>query len=650
MFRCLPPTQTVRQRFNNSFVVIFFICFSFCRALSQSGGREELSTRSAVNKRYYKHKVVLDESRHDEEFFTFVTRPDLYAPRWNIVTYDKKAITPGYWFIAPYEEAVQFDSSPPWNAPHIYDSSGELVWSGAPVFNGYSTFDFRVIDVLGTPMLSIIAPHEGKAFLFDSTYQLQHEIFLGPESLRMDEVSLNVHEFATVDDGTRALHLTREPRKTSRENSKAVGYDGECYAGFDGFRELDVETWETVFSWTSEGKIGLDESVVDQEPVEKRCSERGRPWEYVHLNSIDKFSSGDYLLSGRRTNTIYKISGKDGSILWRFGGRKSDFQTPFKFSGQHAARVQSHNDTHTMITMLDNAFGPGVPRTTHNSSRGLIVTLDTTAMTAELITEYPHPNRGYATSRGNMQVLPNGHAWLCWTSHALESEYTTDGSLIMTAGLRPKIDSYRSWKLPWVGRPHYPPDVRGAVVAKDDSFYTIVHMSWNGATDIKEWRVYHTNEDGKNRTLAATVAKFGFETVVWTEGPASHVLAAAISKDGHILGESYIFPTIPVAKELGAAPTDVPTAEDRSWMEATARDPFVPFLAGIALPVLAMLAVYASRAFTRSRRRILKPWWKTVYAPLSTSDKQENDMEDQHENIELGVDDARGPLLGGKPR
>ena len=132
-------------------VFLFFPCYAACG--------ETQPPPSVLRERYYHHKVVLDESRHDDEFFTFVTRPDIYAPRWSIDVYSEE-VSPGYWFVAPYEEAIQADSSPPWNAPHIYDSEGELIWSGAPIFNGYTTFDFRVINMLGKPMLSMIAPHE----------------------------------------------------------------------------------------------------------------------------------------------------------------------------------------------------------------------------------------------------------------------------------------------------------------------------------------------------------------------------------------------------------------------------------------------------------------------------------------------------------
>lgn len=96
-------------------------------------------------------------------------------------------------------------------------------------------------------MLSLINFHEGTVWILDETYNLYKKINIGDRAAKL----VNMHEFATVEDGTRALHMLRDDTFASMEDSKAVGYDGQCFADFDGFRELDVETWETTFQWSS---------------------------------------------------------------------------------------------------------------------------------------------------------------------------------------------------------------------------------------------------------------------------------------------------------------------------------------------------------------------------------------------------------------
>lgn len=198
----------------------------------------------------------------------------------DIEVFDENAVTPGYWFSAPYSDVAQSNADAPWNAPHIYDRNGDLVWSGAPVFDGFTTFDFRVVNIQGKPMLSLVYPRGGKAIIFDEAYQINKTIDMGDEELRENEPALNVHEFATVENGTKALHLTRVPKKTSRKNSELVDFDGECFAIFDGIKESDTKTWDTTHTWNSEGHIGLDESYVTQEPISKRCAGEG-PWDFL---------------------------------------------------------------------------------------------------------------------------------------------------------------------------------------------------------------------------------------------------------------------------------------------------------------------------------------------------------------------------------
>ena len=238
------------------------------------------AARPRPDKRWEHRKVELDESRHTEEFWTFVTRPDLDAPRWNVTVYDEAAVTPGYWFVAPYEEVAQENGSAAWNAPHIYDGTGELIWSGAPVFNGFSTFDFRVSQVQGKPMLTLIRPNANFAVVLDETYNVYKNVDkIGHIDPGLEEMGLNIHEFMTTDDGASALFLTCVPKHASKEYSAVIGYDGECHATYDGFVEMDTESWEPVFEWNAYHHIGLDESFVTQDPVEDRCG--GASWDFV---------------------------------------------------------------------------------------------------------------------------------------------------------------------------------------------------------------------------------------------------------------------------------------------------------------------------------------------------------------------------------
>ena len=223
-----------------------------------------------------------DEDKHREEFFHFVTvsvaysqsqcsvsdavqlltqtcssqRPDIDAPRWNVKVYDEPAVTPGYWFVASYEYIHQ--SKPKdrnaWIGPHIYDGSGELVWSGAPLFKGYNFKDFRVSSINGEPMLTGVYEHDHVDIVIDNTYRIVEKS--APEE---DPVRVNIHDFNTVDDGTRALAMTHYDAKAEQDEADDVGLNVECRVDWIGFEEYDTTTWERTFSWNSKGHVHLSE-------------------------------------------------------------------------------------------------------------------------------------------------------------------------------------------------------------------------------------------------------------------------------------------------------------------------------------------------------------------------------------------------------
>ena len=190
---------------------------------------------------------------------SILQRPDIDAPRWNVKVYDQDALSPGYWFQATYEYVSQSDDdNKAWVGPHIYDQEGELIWSGAPFFEGYNIKDFKVSNVNGEDMLTGIWTRKGVDVVLNNKYEIHKELNAAPEKGN----SLNIHGFNTVANGTRALAMTLRVAKASVEESQRVGFDGRCKVQFPGFEEYDTSTWEQTFSWTAEDRIHLDEVYV----------------------------------------------------------------------------------------------------------------------------------------------------------------------------------------------------------------------------------------------------------------------------------------------------------------------------------------------------------------------------------------------------
>jgi hypothetical protein len=74
-------------------------------------------------------------------------------------------------------------------------------------------------------------------------------------------------------------------------------------------------------------------------------------------------------------------------------------------------------------------------------SCGLIKILDMDEMNAILVRKHAQPQGRVSATKGNMQVLLNGNAFIGWGSTPLFSELISDGELLFNASFPPKSNS-----------------------------------------------------------------------------------------------------------------------------------------------------------------------------------------------------------------
>lgn len=187
--------------------------------------------------------------------------------------YDKEAIAPGYWFIAPYGSTASKEEVA---GPYIYDGNGQLVWSGAPMFGGTTIFDFRIQRINGEDMMTLIYPKEGSGVILDHEYEIQHKVHVEKKG-----TTLNLHDFQIVKDsgkGDRALILNHMPKEASKSALEAVDFQGDCKVIFDGFEEFDTKSWDSMSLWSSENNIQLDESTMVKETMTQTCA---KDWDFL---------------------------------------------------------------------------------------------------------------------------------------------------------------------------------------------------------------------------------------------------------------------------------------------------------------------------------------------------------------------------------
>lgn len=150
------------------------------------------------------------------------------------------------------------------------------------------------------------------------------------------------------------------------------------------------------------------------------------------------------------------MSAKNGAILWRLGGKSSNFKLQgFKFSSQHDVRVVKENGDLLTLSMFDNAYNTFTDP--QGDSSGKIIEVNLAKKTARLLQQFnpPHAQAGLKSGDGgSVQVLPKGNVFVGWGSNPLVTEYTADGKLVYSAlfgGLGSSASSYRAFKGPYTG-------------------------------------------------------------------------------------------------------------------------------------------------------------------------------------------------------
>ncbi|KAJ9289741.1 hypothetical protein DTO021C3_2812 [Paecilomyces variotii] len=337
-------------------------------------------------------------------------------------------------------------------------------------------------------------------------------------------------------DGTE-FYLTQQ-KTAVLTTSKLIPYDltpvngpqqGRMRDG--GIQEIDLETGDLVFHWSWADHWNITDCI--QLPKEGEGSPE-KPWDPFHINSVQKDTAGNYLVSSRHTNSVGYFSSQSGEWIWRLGGKQNDFEDLSNgeiagISMQHHARFLEENAT---ISLFDN----GVNDDPNYKTRGKIIDLDLHAMTAKIRYDYVSPHAG-SKSRGSMQVLDNGNAFLGYGVNLAWSEFSQDGELLCDVHLGPEsgfgtenVLSYRVFKRNWVGRPRTSPDITHV----EGNIY----VSWNGATEVATWTLFQGDSVPSDYTPLASVSKEGFETrlTIPANTSTSSFRVAALDRDGHYLG------------------------------------------------------------------------------------------------------------------
>lgn len=440
----------------------------------------------------------------------FRSRPDLSPPRVTVGV-RQGPTAPGYVFLTPANGAAP-------DGPLIVDDAGEPIWVGprlAPNVTTFGLFEYR-----GAPVLAlwegtgVTGYGYGDYVLLDTSYQEVARVRAG-NGYRGD-----LHEFLVTPQGTAIFDIfnTRAGEiQTDRGPAEGLIIEGVL-------QEVDIATGKVVFEWHSADHVSTGESYFAMPRG------FGEPYDYFHINSIDVDTDGNLLVSSRHCWTIFKVDRHSGEILWRLGGKRSDFAIGpgAEFSWQHHVRHHSGG----RLTIFDN--GAASPTTiTEAPTRGLLLNLDTEARQASLVQAFIQPEHLECPSQGTVQLLSDGHVFMGWGSQPRYSEFTLEGHLLLDASF-PTKGSYRTFRFPWQGRPT---DAPAIAVAANGAAGATLYASWNGATEVARWDVL-AGPSADRLSRVGGAARSGFETAIAVPTSEPYVAARAMDAGGSPLATS----------------------------------------------------------------------------------------------------------------
>lgn len=301
--------------------------------------------------------------------------------------------------------------------------------TGIPVYFRKSDATHRDFKLQHNGLLSYAyLDGEYKMAVLDSAYMLIDQFQSGNGYVNTD-----FHEFQLLENG-HAFISAVDWQIYAMDTVVPGGLPNAMVCGFI-VQELDLDK-NVIFQWRSWDHflvsdagpyVDLTEYLVD----------------YVHGNTIEVESDTSILISCRNMDEITKINRNTGEIIWRFGGKKNQFNVlndTLGFSMQHDSRRLPNGN----ITLFDNGRLQPEPQ----FSSCLEYKLNDETYEAELVRRLRNDPDIYGSAMGNAQWRDDGTVISGWgNGHPGITEFELDGDMVRT--IKYTGVSYRAFRFPW---------------------------------------------------------------------------------------------------------------------------------------------------------------------------------------------------------
>lgn len=431
------------------------------------------------------------------------------------ITHQAGALSaPGDIFVTPY-------AGPGEHGAMIFDNEGELVWFHRPPNPDWGIANLQVQSWQGHEdllwwqgLINTFGFGTGEDVIANNAYEPVARI-RGGNGLPAD-----LHDIQLTASG--AAYITvYEPVRVSLPASGAEGAPRSEVVLDSAVQEIDVKTGLVMWEWQSLGHVPLSQS--------RMKAPSSGPYDYFHIDSLQPLSGGNLLICARNVWGVYAIAPHTGRIAWQLGTRNSSLQlaSGVRFGWPEGAQMLPGGQLALYDGGAQSASRP----------RGEVLELEWSNKEASLA-PYGQLTGSSGTPRGigqgSLQLLAGGNWLVGWGGLPNITELDDEGNVIYEAQMPGSEVGYRAYREVWQGQPTAVPNL----LANTSGTTTTSYVSWNGATDVADWRLFGGTSAHTLEALA-TVPATGFETSIPTRA-VSVVLAQALNAAGEVIGESKV--------------------------------------------------------------------------------------------------------------
>ena len=295
-------------------------------------------------------------------------------------------ITPLTWELfdpAAYEGYLLAYRRTPRGNIHLIDRNGDIVW--------YEKVDGMVKVAHWTKNQTLLALYGNN----------DHQPGAGS-----DIIELNL-------DGEKLLHLKLDTTQSEAHHEVRFDSEGSIVALTYDTRNYDLSQWsgttnqsvtaDGITRYDRDGKVLWQWSVLDHKnpAVDTTSMKHFNDW--GHANSLSFDSDGNYLVSFRQWNQVWKIDRESGRVIWKFG-ENGDYKIDisYSFSGQHAAHINQQGD----LMLFDNGLQK-------HKSRILSFFLDDGLLLASTKMNFELPESSYSDVMGSAYIIDGNNILVC---------------------------------------------------------------------------------------------------------------------------------------------------------------------------------------------------------------------------------------------